>query len=158
MPGEVFSYNKHTGVRSIANGYFNAPVIVNGELEDGPGGGVCQTSTTLYNAVLYSGLKVNSITNHSITSSYAPRGKDAMVNDSGTDFKFSNTYNHPVYIKSIVEDGKITCQIYGNSADKQNIEIKLENFDMGAKTYRVFKDDSGKEIKTEYIDTSVYKK
>ena len=158
MPGEVFSYNKHTGKRTISNGYFNAPVIVNGELEDGPGGGVCQTSTTLYNAVLYSGLKVNSVTNHSITSAYAPRGKDAMVNDSGTDFKFTNTYSHPVYIKSIVEDGKITCQIYGNSADKQNIEIKLENFNMGAKTYRVYKDDSGKEIKTEYIDTSVYKK
>ena len=87
MPGEVFSYNKQTGVRTISNGYFNAPVIVNGKLEDAPGGGVCQTSTTLYNAVLYSGLKINSVRNHSLTSAYAPRGKDAMVNDSGTDFK-----------------------------------------------------------------------
>ena len=158
MPGEVFSYNKQTGVRTISNGYFNAPVIVNGKLEDAPGGGVCQTSTTLYNAVLYSGLKINSVRNHSLTSAYAPRGKDAMVNDSGTDFKFSNPYNHPVYIKSIVNNGKITCQVYGNAADKPNVEIKLENFNMGAKTYRVFKDNSGKKIKTEYIATSVYKK
>ena len=158
MPGEVYSYNNLTGIRTIANGYYNAPVIVNGDLEDAPGGGVCQTSTTLYNAVLYSGLKVEQVKNHSITSSYAPRGKDAMVNDSGSDLKFSNPYDHPIYVKSIVNGGTLTCQIYGNSADKPNVDIRIDTFPMGAKTYRIFKDASGNKIKTEYITTSVYKK
>ena len=158
MPGEIYSYNKLTGIRTIANGYYNAPVIVNGDLEDAPGGGVCQTSTTLYNAVLYSGLKVEQVKNHSITSSYAPRGKDAMVNDSGSDLKFSNSYDHPIYVKSIVNGGTLTCQIYGNSADKPNVDIRIDTFPMGAKTYRIFKDASGNKIKTEYITTSVYKK
>ena len=158
MPGEVYSYNNLTGKRTIANGYHNAPVIINGDLEDGPGGGVCQTSTTLYNAVLYSGLKIEQVKNHSITSNYAPRGKDAMVNDSGSDFKFSNPYDHPIYVKSIVNGDTITCQIYGNSEDKPNVDIRIDTFPMGAKTYRIFKDDSGNNIKTEYIATSVYKK
>ena len=158
MPGEVYSYNNLTGIRTIANGYYNAPVIINGDLEDAPGGGVCQTSTTLYNAVLYSGLKIEQVKNHSITSDYAPRGKDAMVNDSGSDLKFSNPYDHPIYVKSIVNGDTITCQIYGNSEDKPNVDIRIDTFPMGAKTYRIFKDDSGNKIKTEYIATSVYKK
>ena len=158
MPGEVYSYNNLTGIRTIANGYYNAPVIINGDLEDAPGGGVCQTSTTLYNAVLYSGLKIEQVKNHSITSNYAPRGKDAMVNDSGSDLKFSNPYDHPIYVKSIVNGDTITCQIYGNSEDKPNVDIRIDTFPMGAKTYRIFKDDSGNKIKTEYIATSVYKK
>ncbi|MGL5694130.1 MAG: VanW family protein [Peptostreptococcaceae bacterium] len=158
MPGDVYSYNKQTGIRTIANGFYNAPVIVNQELVDAPGGGVCQTSTTLYNAVLYSGLKIDQVQNHSLTSSYAPRGKDAMVNDAGSDLKFSNPYDHPVYVKSFVTNGKVTCQIYGNSADKPNVDIIVEPFHMGAKTYRTFKDSSGKKIKTEYIATSKYKK
>ena len=158
MPGEVYSYNNLTGKRTIANGYYNAPVIINGDLEDAPGGGVCQTSTTLYNAVLYSGLKIEQVKNHSITSNYAPRGKDAMVNDSGSDLKFSNPYDHPIYVKSIVNGDTITCQIYGNSEDKPNVDIRIDTFPMGAKTYRIFKDDSGNKIKTEYIATSVYKK
>lgn len=158
MPGEVYSYNNQTGIRTISNGFYNAPVIINEELVDAPGGGVCQTSTTLYNAVLYSGLKIEQVQNHSLTSSYAPRGKDAMVNDAGGDLKFSNPYDHPIYVKSFVTNGKITCQIYGNSADKPNVDIIVKPFHMGAKTYRTFKDSSGNKIKTEYIATSKYKK
>lgn len=158
MPGETYSYNEQTGIRTLANGFYNAPVIVGGDLKDAPGGGVCQTSTTLYNAVLYSGLTIEQVRNHSITSNYAPRGKDAMVNDSGSDLKFSNPYDHPIYVKSYVSGGTVTCQVYGNSQDKQNIEIKLENFNMGAKTYRIFKDSNGNSVKTEYIATSVYRK
>lgn len=81
-----------------------------------------------------------------------------MVNDSGSDLKFSNPYDHPIYVKSIVNGGTLTCQIYGNSADKPNVDIRIDTFPMGAKTYRIFKDASGNKIKTEYITTSVYKK
>lgn len=162
MPGEEFSYNNLTGMRTKSNGYKDAPVIVNGELQEGLGGGVCQVSTTLYNAVLYSGASVTSVRNHSLLSSYAPIGQDAMVNDSGTDFRFKNPYNHPIYVKTSVGNGTVTSKIYGNINDKKNISIKVDTFKENgldaAKTYRVYKDDSGKVVKNEYIATSVYKK
>lgn len=161
MPGEEYSYNEHTGTRNKSNGYKDAPVIVNGKLEDGLGGGVCQVSTTLYNAVLESGLKLTSITNHSLLSTYVPIGRDAMVNDGGTDFRFKNQYNHPVYIKTVVGDGTLTCRIYGNDSDKKNIEIYVETFKQNglnaSKTYRKYKDSNGNVVDIEYIHKSVYK-
>lgn len=162
MPGEEYSYNEYTGVRNKANGYKDAPVIINGKLEDGLGGGVCQVSSTLYNAVLESGLKLTSITNHSLLSTYVPIGRDAMVNDGGTDFRFKNQYNHPVYVKTVVGNGTLTCRIYGNDSDKKNIEIYVEAFKQNgldaSKTYRKYKDSNGNVIDTEYIHKSVYKK
>lgn len=162
MPGEEYSYNQHTGVRNKSNGYKDAPVIINGKLEDGLGGGVCQVSSTLYNAVLESGLKLTSITNHSLLSTYVPIGRDAMVNDGGTDFRFKNQYNHPVYVKTIVGNGTLTCRIYGNDNDKKNIEIYVEAFKQNgldaSKTYRKYKDSNGNVIDTEFIYKSVYKK
>lgn len=162
MPGEEFSYNNLTGMRTVSNGYKDAPVIVNGKLEDGLGGGVCQTSSTLYNSVLYSGLQLTSIRNHSIASDYVPMGQDAMVNDGGTDFRFINPYKHPVYIKNVVSNGVLTSRVYGNSEDKKNISIKVDKFKENGldatKTYREYKDASGKTIRTEYVAKSVYKK
>lgn len=162
MPGEEFSYNNLTGVRNKANGYKDAPVIINGKLEDALGGGVCQVSTTLYNSVLSSGLQLTSRTNHSLVSSYVPLGRDAMVNDSGTDFRFKNPYSHPIYIKNIVGNGTVTSRIYGNSTDKKNIDIKVDTFKENgldaARTYRLYKDSNQNVIKKEYIDKSVYKK
>lgn len=161
MPGEEFSYNTLTGMRTSQNGYKAAPVIVNGKLVDALGGGVCQTSSTLFNPVLTSGLKITYRSNHSIASGYVPNGRDAMVNDAGTDFKFKNPYNHPVYIKNVVTSNSITSRVYGNSSNKQNITIRvddyLENGLEAAKTYREYRDASGKIIKTEYISKSVYK-
>ncbi|MEG2787866.1 MAG: VanW family protein [Romboutsia sp.] len=162
MPGEEFSYNNLTGMRTKSNGYKDAPVIVNGELQEGVGGGVCQVSTTLYNSVLSSGLSVTSVRNHSLLSSYAPIGQDAMVNDSGTDFRFKNPFNHPIYIKTTVGSSSVTSKIYGNEADKKNISIKVDTYKENgldaAKTYRVYKDSSGNIIQTEYVAKSVYKK
>jgi vancomycin resistance protein YoaR len=162
MPGEEFSYNNLTGMRNRANGYKDAPVIIRGKLEDGLGGGVCQVSTTLYNAVLSSGMDLVSITNHSVASSYVPLGRDAMVNDGGTDFKFKNPYPHPVYVKNWVGNGTVTCEIYGNSQDNPNVDIVVDTFKQGgldaANTYRIFKNSNGEVIKKEHVDKSVYRK
>ena len=162
MPGEQFSYNNLTGVRNKANGYKDAPVIVNGKLEDAVGGGVCQVSTTLYNSALSSGMQLTAVTNHSLASSYVPIGRDAMVNDGGTDFRFKNPYSHPVYIKNVVENGTVTSRIYGNESDKKKIDIKVDTFKENgldaAKTYRLYKDSNGNVIKEEYINKSVYEK
>lgn len=161
MPGEEFSYNNLTGKRTTSNGYKDAPVIINGKLEQDVGGGVCQVSSTLFNSVLYSGLDVTSRRNHSLKSSYVSIGRDAMVSDGGSDFRFKNPYSHPVYIKNTVSNGVITSKIYGNTSDKKNISIKVEPYTTGgldaAKTYIEYKDSNGKVIRTQYISNSVYK-
>lgn len=186
MPGDSFSYNEYTGERTVANGYKNAPVIVMGVVQEGIGGGVCQVSTTLYNAVLYSGLEIVNVKNHSIPSTYAPKGRDATVTDSGVDFVFKNNLSYPVYIKNYVSGNTVTCQIYGSSKDNQNIKIstnidsvsvapikkvddttlligqekELEKGRDGytVSTYRVYLDKNGNTIKTEKIATSYYPK
>ena len=160
MPGEEFSYNEATGPRSVENGYKEAPIIVNGKVQNGPGGGVCQVSTTIYNSALNSGLEITDVRNHSLASTYAPKGKDATVSDGSIDFKFKNPYKHPIYIKNFVYGGVITSEIYGNSKDKQNISIVTENAGISnvVKTYRIYKDSYGKTIKREYIATSSYRR
>ena len=162
MPGEEFSYNNQTGKRTKANGYQDAPVIINGKLEQDVGGGVCQVSSTLFNSALYSGLDITSRRNHSLKSSYVSIGRDAMVSDGGSDFRFKNPYSHPVYIKNVVNDGVITSRVYGNASDKKNISIKVEPYTKegleAAKTYIEYKDSNGKVISTQYISNSVYKK
>lgn len=161
MPGEEFSYNNLTGKRTKANGYKDAPVIINGKLENDVGGGVCQVSSTLFNSVLYSGLDVTSRKNHSLKSSYVPIGRDAMVSDGGSDFRFKNPYSHPVYIKNTVSNGVITSKIYGNDLDKKNITIKVEPYTKNeldaAKTYIEYRDLNGNIQSTKYISNSVYK-
>ena len=186
MPGETFSFNKHTGKRSKENGYKSAPVIMEGEMEEDYGGGVCQVSSTLYNSVLYAGLEIVNVKNHTIPSSYVPKGRDATVADSGIDFLFKNNLKHPVYIKNYVSGNQIVCNIYGSAEDKQNITISTkldgvsqttmkrvndptmpkgkEKVDKSGRnaysvaTYRTFNDANGKKIKTEKIANSYYPK
>ena len=186
MPGESFSYNKHTGSRTTSNGYKNAPVIVQGVVQEGVGGGVCQVSSTLYNAVLYAGLEIESIKNHSIPSSYVPKGRDATVSDGSIDFIFKNNLKYPVYIKNSVYGNNLTCTIYGSSEDKQKIEIltntdseseapikkvddptlpkgEEKQLEAGRKgytvsTYRIYKDNNGNVLKKEKVYVSYYPK
>ncbi|MGL6107185.1 VanW family protein [Romboutsia sp.] len=162
MPGEEFSYNDLILATTKSNGYKNAPVILNGVLVEGLGGGVCQVSSTLFNAVLYSGLDITSRSNHSLKSSYVPVGRDAMVNDSGTNFRFKNPYSNPIYVKTTVGNGVLISKIYGSSSDKKNISIKVDEFTQNgleaAKTYIQYKDDNGNLLSTKYVAKSVYKK
>lgn len=158
-PGETFSYNEHTGMRVLSNGYLNAPVIVGNDYEDAPGGGVCQTSTTLFNAVLLSGLQIDQVRNHSKTSQYVPRGRDAMVNDGGSDLKFTNNFDHAVYVQCYRSGSTVSAAIYGASQDKVGVSIKVDNFTYNglpaAKTYRTITKNSKSE--SSYIYTSVYR-
>lgn len=93
----------------------NAPVIV----QEGVGGGVCQVSTTLYNATLYAGLEYLEPRNHSIPSSYEPKGRDATVADDSIDFIFKNNLKYTIYIKNTVYGNIIKCEIYGSLKDKK---------------------------------------
>ncbi|MCC3867820.1 VanW family protein [Terrisporobacter mayombei] len=158
-PGETFSYNEHTGMRVLSNGYKKASVIIGDQYEDAPGGGVCQTSTTLFNAALLSGLQIDQVRNHSKTSAYVPRGRDAMVNDGDSDLKFTNNFDHAVYVQCYRSGSSVGAAVYGASQDKVAVNIKVDNFTYNgrpaAKTYRTIT-KNGKS-KTSYIYTSVYK-
>ncbi|HHV71769.1 MAG TPA: hypothetical protein GXX38_04055 [Clostridia bacterium] len=122
-PGEEFSFNKIVGPRSSAQGYQEAPVIVNGKLTPGIGGGVCQVSSTLYNAVLLSNLEITQRTNHSLPSSYVDLGRDATVTYGGIDFKFRNNSEHYIYLISQVNHNKLTIKIYGTKPNNNQVKI-----------------------------------
>lgn len=161
MPGETFSYNKRTGARNWVNGYKSAPIIVGGKVTNGEGGGVCQVSTTIYNAALLSGLTIDEVHNHSLPSKYAPKGRDATVSYGYTDLKFTNPYTHPVYIKNIVGNGAITSKIYGCNLDRERISIRMiEEYTKNkitVQTYRLYLDEENNIVRKELVNTSVYK-
>jgi vancomycin resistance protein YoaR len=114
FPGRTFSFNQIVGKRTVGKGYMPAPVIVKGELTEGIGGGICQVSSTLFNAADNSGLKIIERYSHSKTVSYVPRGRDATVSWYGPDFRFTNKYNQPILIKSRVYEGKLVVTIYSS--------------------------------------------
>ncbi|MGN0776430.1 MAG: VanW family protein [Candidatus Ventricola sp.] len=98
--GESVSFNKVAGKRTYANGYADAPELAYGDYRTGVGGGICQVSSTLYNAVVGAGLQVTTRYQHSLASSYVPLGLDATVQDDRLDFVFKNTTNADIYIST----------------------------------------------------------
>jgi vancomycin resistance protein YoaR len=110
-PGDRFYYNLVVGERTVDRGYQKALEIVNGEFVDGIGGGICQTSSTLYNAVANAGLEILEVHSHSRSVGYVPVGKDATVSWGGPDFKFMNNKDYPIMIKTIVNNGSIEIQV-----------------------------------------------
>ena len=114
MPGESFAFNKTVGRRTEENGFRRAKIIVGGQYTDGVGGGVCQASTTLYNAALLAGMKVTAVSRHSLVPSYVDPSFDAMVNGSGSDLKFVNAGEDPVFIRAVATNGKATAEFYSS--------------------------------------------
>lgn len=158
MPGETFSYLKVVGPYGASNGYLPAPIYLNGDTATANGGGVCQLASTLYMAQLKAGLQTVSRRGHTFAPTYVPKGLDATVYSTTTDFKFKNNYEYPVYIVSYVKGNYLTVDIWTN-----------ENA-LGGKTYEPYSVASnggwlaylktiedGKVIETKYLDRSVYK-
>ena len=123
QPNEVFSFNGTVGERSEKNGFKSAKIIEDGKFVQGIGGGVCQVSTTLYNAALLSGLNIKEYHPHSLQVNYVAPSRDAMVSGSYFDLKFENCANTPVYIRVSCSLSSITCTIYGKS-DGNNYSFK----------------------------------
>lgn len=142
MPGETFSYNQVVGKRTTANGFKVAAVYSNGEVSEGVGGGICQVSSTLYNAVLLSNLEVTERRNHTFHTGYVPAGQDATVSWGAPDFKFKNNRNYPIRIVATVSGGKITTKIYGlKQAD--DYTVKISSSIVGSIPYKTtYKTDS----------------
>ncbi len=109
-----FSFNKTVGERTKEKGFHDAKIIVNGEYVEGVGGGVCQVSTTLYNAALKSGLEILEYHPHSLRVSYIPPSRDAMVS-SGSDLRIFNPYDTPVYLAAESFKGGLRVTFYGKN-------------------------------------------
>ena len=187
-PGEEFSFNKVVGQRTTQNGFKEATVIMGGQYEQGLGGGVCQVSSTLYNAVLKSDLKVTKRSAHAWPSDYVLEGLDATVNWPDLDLKFKNNTDYQIIIVMWFEskDRTVHAQIYGKRLpDEQTIVLRSEcvgstaagateyaenkSMEVGKtkvvrqahkgltiKTYKIWQDKDGKEVKREFITTTTY--
>ncbi|MGE5629106.1 MAG: VanW family protein [Solirubrobacterales bacterium] len=114
MPGEVFSFNQVVGERTKEKGYLEAPAIIDNRIEPSVGGGICQVTSTLYDAVLMAGIKNIDRTHHSIPVSYVKPGLDATVEWGNIDFKFTNTLEYPISIEGYVQNTELYINIYSN--------------------------------------------
>lgn len=112
-PMQEVSFNAVTGARTKENGYKPANIILNGVYVEGSGGGVCQASTTLYNALLLANLEILEVNKHSLPASYVPLALDAMVSEGIADLKFKNSTEEPIYIKTWGDNENVYVQIFG---------------------------------------------
>ena len=117
-PGEKLSFLSTIGGITEAHGFVKGKTVSNGVESEGIGGGVCQVSTTMYNAVARSGLNVITKFNHSKAVPYAAEGLDCAVSDGYKDFIFANPFTKPVYIETTAKEGKLICTIYGPAEEK----------------------------------------
>jgi vancomycin resistance protein YoaR len=120
FPGETFSFNRVVGKRTASKGYLRAPVIVKGEFSEDIGGGICQVSSTLYNAIDNAGIKIVQRFSHSRKVPYIPPGRDATVSWYGPDFEFRNNYNQPILIRARTLGHLLIIKIYSS----ENINYK----------------------------------
>ena len=127
-PGEEFSTYKTVSPFSEKNGYYMAGSYLNGKVVDSLGGGICQVSTTLYNAVLKAELEVTERHNHSMIVSYVDPSADAAIAESsGKDFCFTNNTEYPIYIEGYVKDKQITFNIYGKETGDAGRKVRYES-------------------------------
>jgi vancomycin resistance protein YoaR len=118
-PGSTFSFNETTGERTAEKGFLEAPVIINGELQTGLGGGVCQVSTTVFNAAYEAGLPIETRTNHALYISHYPLGRDATVDYPGIDLKFRNDTQHWLLLRTFVGSSSLVVNLYGTPQNRR---------------------------------------
>lgn len=185
MPGESFSFNETVGQRTAARGYQEAGVIINGKHDFDFGGGICQVSSTLYNAMLLANINATERTHHTIRSLYVPVGLDATVDWGHLDLKFKNTLTYPIFLEgytqgtnvyfNIYSDKSLTARTYKAESDiyqtidfgvtKKNDPTMLEGTqayeEMGANGYRTkvyrITYENGAEVKRDLLYEDYYK-
>ena len=163
MPGEIFSYNKVVGKRTIAAGYKEAAIYQDGGVTSGLGGGICQISTTLYNAAIQANMEIEERRNHMFVPSYSEAGKDATVVWGSTDFKFKNRRNYPIKIEASVSGGIAQINIYGLKNDDDydlsiyTKTIKSTSTTLVVESYRAYR-VNGEIVKMDKLYTDTYKK
>lgn len=163
MPDETFSYNKVVGARTIQAGYKEAPIYVSGRVEDGIGGGICQITTTLYNAVVYANLDIVERSNHQFVPSYAGPSRDATVVYGAIDFKFKNNRDYPIKIACSVSGGIANFKIWGLKSDN-DYEVQISSRTTGktstaiySEAYKILK-KNGNVVSTTLLSKDTYKR
>ncbi len=184
MPGESWSFNERVGRRTIDSGFKTAGVYVNGRHDYDVGGGICQVSSTLYNAVLLSNLKIVKRFNHSLPVPYVPLGRDATVSYPNPDLIIENSFDHPIALAAEYKPGRLEFRILGQKVAGQEVVIERSgqsSWSNGVKyvhdgtlaygvekvvdrggnghkisTFRVVKQD-GKVVNRESLGTSTYR-
>ena len=163
MPGETFSYNQVVGARTIAAGYKEAPIYVQGQVVDGLGGGICQITSTLYNAVLYANLEIVERSNHQFVPSYVTASRDATVVYGSIDFKFKNNRNYPIKLICSVANGVASFQIFGLKTDNE-YEVVISSYETGrtsnaiySEAYKILK-QNGQVVDKQLLSRDVYKR
>ncbi len=182
--GDIFSFNQVVGKRSYENGFRDAKIFLSDKVVDGTGGGICQVSSTIYPAALYSDLKIVERRNHNFVVSYAKPGIDATVVYGSIDFKFENNKQNPIKIKAFASDGVMTVEIWGTKENNNTVELTTEHlgsYGRGVKyeyneslapgekvvtqsgydglkvnSYRIVKDENGAVIRTDNLGVSNY--
>lgn len=162
-PGEVWSFNKCTGDSNLEeNGYLPAHVISDGKLVDGIGGGLCQSSSTIYNAAIRANMDVEERSNHKWASTYVPTGLDATIDYPGLDLKLKNPTDYQMFLECKVYDGNVlTASIWGyKSPSYDKIVTENKMLDSGKSSYtveafRVYIKD-GEEVDRESLGKSTY--
>ena len=156
MPGETFSYNQTVGERTIAAGYKEAGAYAGGKVVQDVGGGICQTSSTLYNAALLANLEIVDRSNHQFLTSYVDASRDATVAWGSIDFQFKNTRTYPIKIEASAQNGVCEMTIYGIKEDKEyEVVIESEVLSYIPFTTKYENDDSLEEGK-EVVEQSGY--
>ena len=163
MPGETFSYNKVVGERTISAGYKEAPIYVSGEVVDGLGGGICQITSTLYNAVVYANLEVTQRSNHQFVPSYVTASRDATVVYGAIDFQFKNNRNYPIKLVCSVSGGIANFQIFGLKQE-DDYQVEISSYETGraasaiySEAYKILKRD-GKVVSKQLLSKDTYKR
>ena len=156
MPGEIFSYNQTVGERTIAEGYKEAGAYAGGRVVQDVGGGICQTSSTLYNAVLLANLEIVDRSNHQFLTSYVPAGRDATVAWGAIDFQFKNTREYPIKIEASVKNGVCEMSIYGIKEETE-YEVVIQPVVLSYIPYTTkYEDDPTLEEGKEVVEQSGY--
>ena len=163
MPGETFSYNQVVGARTIAAGYKEAPIYVSGEVVDGLGGGICQITSTLYNAVLYANLEIVERSNHQFVPSYVTASRDATVVYGSIDFKFKNNRDYPIKLVCSVSGGIANFQLFGMKTEN-DYEVEISSYQTGktataiySEAYKILK-KNGQVVSKELLSKDTYKR
>lgn len=153
----IFSYNETVGPRLKSLGYQDAPIFVKGKLVPGTGGGICQLSSTIYNAALLANMKIVERSNHSSTVPYVPAGRDATVAYGLLDLRFKNTTSAPIYIASKMTGSYLHVDIYGAGQDKADVNIQVvKNGPLKATVYRIIK-MNGKVVDRQLVSRDRYR-
>jgi vancomycin resistance protein YoaR len=159
LPGERLSYNEVVGERTLKQGFRLAPIIVRGEKRLGVGGGICQVSSTLFNAALLAELKVVRRANHSIPVPYVPLGRDATVTDTGLDLVIENSLPYPVAFSVEVGRSRLTVRVLGKPIEGRQVRLTTQRVSLSPTRVVLWRwvYQDGRLLRREQVAVSTYR-